>query len=148
MKLTWIKTKSKSILYIMVCLFLSGCGSFFPYESASPLSSTSRLVHSGAQATFDCDGQIITFTSTGNFEAEFIGQSGEIRNEMMSGLVILMRGNPEAERFIYAYSGLTYYYFQYKIQVLRVGVDRQNRFTEIEMSFPRQSESSGDYEYC
>jgi hypothetical protein len=147
MKLTWVKNQWKKILYPILCLLLSGCGSFFPNASASPLSPSSHIIHSGMTTTFDCGDEKIGFASYSFFAAEFIGQSGDKRNEMMSRLNVEIEGNPETSHDYYAYDGLTIHYYKYRIQVLRLGIDLQNRFTEVIVGYEQQSTSGGS-NYC
>ncbi len=125
-------------LPIIICLLLSGCGSF-PVYSLSPLTSASQIIYSGGQGSFDCDDQEIFVISTGNYKAEFIGQSGDRRIEMMTVLLITVQGRPESYRSIHAYTGLIYYFYQYRIQVLRLGIDIENEYVEITVGYFRPS---------
>ncbi|OGO10051.1 MAG: hypothetical protein A3K46_05605 [Chloroflexi bacterium RBG_13_60_9] len=133
------------ILFLLLCLLLSGCGSF-PVYSLSPLTSASQIIYSGGQGSFDCDDQEIFVISTGNYKAEFIGQSGDRRIEMMTVLLITVQGRPESYRSIHAYTGLIYYFYQYRIRVLRLGIDILNEYVEINMSYVRPS--STEYIDC
>ena len=148
MRSFWNKNQWRGVIFPGICLLLSGCGSFFPAASASPSQPYAQLVHQTAVASFLCDGEIISIASGGFFNADFIGQSGEKRNETLSQLFISMRDKPEASRMVYAYGGMTFYYYTYRIQIIRLGRDLQNPFTEVRMEFANEKESSAGSPYC
>ena len=145
MTLTLTRRTITGILFILLCLLLSGCGSF-PLYSLTPMTLTSQIIYSGGQGSFDCDGQQIFVILNGNIDAEFVGQSGEKREEMISTLLIHVREKPDTYRGVFAYSGMSYYFYQYRIQVLRLGIDIVNEYVEITMSYWQPS--STDYIDC
>ncbi|MBN2085769.1 MAG: hypothetical protein JW748_11155 [Anaerolineales bacterium] len=136
------------ILLFALCLLISGCGSLFPNASASPLSPSSHIIHSGTTTTFVCGDERIGIASYSFFTAEFIGQTGEKRNEIMSRINVAIEGKPETSRDYYAYDGLIIHYFKYRIQVLRLGIDLQNRFTEVNVAILQKTNSSGASAFC
>jgi hypothetical protein len=148
MKSIWDNFQWKRILFPVVCLILAGCGSLSPLESASPLSSTNQLAHHGTVASFDCGGEIISIASGGYFNAEFIGQFGDKRNETMSQLFVSMRGKPESLRIFYGYTGMNIYYYLYKIQVIRLGRDFQNPFTEVNVKYWEMQQYAAGFSSC
>jgi hypothetical protein len=126
-----------------VCLFLSGCGSLFPNVSATPLTSTSKLIHSNTQAIILCEfGNLELGTS--NYEGrEFIDEFGNKKTEATAGLWVSIEDQPETRQFYRAYGGLSIFYYSYRIQVLRIGADLQAGFTEVEVTNGKQAGSSG-----
>jgi hypothetical protein len=149
MKLTRLNKAWNRIIYPAVCLLLSGCGSLFMINAnTSPSQPYSQLVHQSAVASFQCDEDIISIASGGYFNGEFFDQSGKKRNEMLSQLFISMRHKPEASRIVYAYSGMTFYYYMYRIQILRFGMDLQNPYTEVRVEYANDTESPMGSKYC
>jgi hypothetical protein len=149
MKLTWSRNQWKIAIIPAICLLLSGCGSFFMINAnTSPSQPYGQLVHQSAVASFQCDDDIITIASGGYFNGEFFDQSGKKRNEMLSQLFISMDHKPEASRIVYAYSGMTYYYYIYRIQILGFGLDLQNPYTEVRVEYANEKKSSAGSKYC
>jgi|WetSurMetagenome_2_1015567.scaffolds.fasta_scaffold116720_3 hypothetical protein len=142
--------QKKWILFLLpaICWSLSGCGSFFPNVSKSPLGPTSQVIHDSTQASFDCGEEIISILSTGSGLTGFIDMFGKKRDERTSGLHVFMQNKPETRRVFRAYTGLTIYYYQYRIQVLRLGWDLQNPFTEISVELMETKNSAVQYTYC
>lgn len=138
----------KHILLPAICLLLSSCGSFFPAASTSPLSATSHIIHHGTTTTFNCGNESLHFASSGYDSTEFIDVLGKKRGEITSRLYVGMSGKPETIKDFRAYTGLTIYYYQFQIQVLRLGRDLQNPFTEASVGYMQQLESSVRFTYC
>jgi hypothetical protein len=148
MKSTRNNPQWKRILFPAVCLILTGCGSLFPFESASPLSLTSQITHHGTVASFDCAGETIAIASSGYEYTEYIDISGKIRKEQTSTLFIVMRDKPETRRSFTAYTGLTIYYYIYKIYVFRLGRDLQNPFTEVNVKYWEMQQYDAGFSSC
>jgi hypothetical protein len=147
--INWIFYNNWKIIPLpAICLVLSGCGSFFPDSSASPMSSTSQLTHQGTVASFDCGDEIISIGSSGYGYTEFIDVFGKKRNEQTSMLDIVLDNHPETLRSYLAYAELTIYFYEYKIQVLRLGRDLQNPFTEVSTEIMDAQFSIKRYTYC
>ncbi|MBN2084509.1 MAG: hypothetical protein JW748_04740 [Anaerolineales bacterium] len=140
--------QSRRILFSAVCLILSGCGSFFPDASTSPIGPSSQIVHYGTVASFDCDGEIIFIASSGYGYYTFIDMFGKKRSETTSSLWITIGDHPEKSRVYRGYAGLVIHYYNYKIEVLRLGRDLQNQFTEVNMGYMRERETPASFEYC
>jgi hypothetical protein len=148
MKMPRLVAQWKRIVISALCLILSSCGSLFPDASTSPLSSTSQLTHDGTQASFDCGGEMLSIGSSGYSYMEFIDIFGKKRSELTSGLYIYISNKPGTNRSFRAYTGLTIYYYIYKIQVLRLGRDLQNPFTEVDVKFSEEQQSTVHFTYC
>lgn len=149
MKSVLSKNQCKIAFIPVIGLLLSGCGSFLIIDAnTSPSQPYSQLVHQSAVASFQCDDDIISIASGGYFNGEFFDQSGKKRNEMLSQLFISMRDKPEASRTVYAYSGMTFYYYLYRIQILRFGMDLQNPYTEVRVKYATERESAASSQYC
>ena len=148
MKISRLVAQWKKFVISALCLILSGCGSLFPDASTSPLSSTSQLTHDGTQASFDCGDEILSIGSSGYSYIEFIDLFGKKRSEQTSGLYIYISNKPETNRSFRAYTGLTIYYYIYEIQVLRLGRDLQNPFTEVDVKYLEMQQSTVRFTYC
>jgi hypothetical protein len=145
MELIWFLRQWKRILFPTVCLLLSGCGSFFPEYSAPPSTSSGSIIYGGTTASFIC-GDMEFSLASGSYELrEFIDEFGEKRNETLSGLSAGMAGKPEAQRYYRAYAGMRIYYYSATIQVIRIGNDRNNIFTEVQATYLNKA---GEIETC
>ncbi len=134
--------KLKIIIFIAVSLLLSGCGRYDPYSSPPPNSILGgKVIISGAQASFQCDNDIVTLGSANYYSADFIDEFGNWRTGFISGLWVSLKDKPETNRFFSAYSELIIYYYFLKIEILQVGGD----YTEVEVSAFGQS---GKTERC
>jgi hypothetical protein len=131
-----------------ICLALSGCGSFFPLESASPSTAMSMLVHYGTVASFDCGNEKINVGSSEYGISGFVDVYGKKRDEQLSRLSIGVDGRPETYRDYWAYSGLIIYYYTYRIEILRIGRDLQNPFTELNVTYVEKADSVERNSYC
>ena len=125
----------KRILFPVVCLILSGCGHYLPLYDSPPSGSTGTVIHAGTQASFKCEDDILSIASgTYYYSAEFIDEFGNKRVSMVSGLYFSMRDKQEQARYYSAYAGLIVYFYSLKIEVLAIGVDHIDEFTEVEVS--------------
>jgi hypothetical protein len=148
MKCNCFNKKWKIFLLPAICWSLSGCGSFFPDVSSSPISSTSQLTHQGTVASFDCGDEIISIGSSGYGLSGFIDQFGIKKDEGTSRLDIVLDSHPETLRGYLAYAGLVIHYYKYKIHVLRLGWDLQNPFTEISVELLETKNNAVQNTYC
>ena len=148
MKSTWGNTQWKRILFPAVCLILTGCGSLFPDASTSPLTSTSKLTHDGTQASFDCGDKLISIGSGNYGFADFIDVDMKSRSEQTSSLWITIRDHPETMKIYRAYTGLTIYYYIYRIHVFRLGRDLQNPFTEVNVKYLESEQTAVPFTLC
>ncbi len=144
MALTLLLKKRKRILFPAICLILSGCGPYFIDLGAPTLTSTGQLIHAGLQATFDCEDEIFSIASGTNYYfAEFIDEFGNKREGMISGLYFSIMGKQERARYYSAYAGLIVYYYSLKIEILRIGIDRNVEFTEVKVNIVKPSSEIG-----
>lgn len=140
MALTWLVEKWKWIPCIAVCLFLSGCVHFSPYYDPLPRSSMGTAVHAGTQASFRCEDEILSIASgTNYYHAEFMDEFGNTIMGMVSGLYLSTRDKPERARFYSAYAGLTIYYYSMRINILQIGEDSMDEFTDVEVTYVQPS---------
>jgi hypothetical protein len=142
----WLIEKWKRILFPAFCLILSGCGHYLPLYDPPPSGSMGTVIHAGTQASFKCDDEILSIASgTNYYSAEYIDEFGNQRQGMISGLYFSLWEKREQARFYSAYTGLTIYYYSIKIEILGIGADRIDEFTEVDVGIMNQS---GEVERC